>query len=49
MILHTYYQDSNKNTVYLSEMDSSNVFYILGKDLVHSTIEFFTSKYKLIK
>ena len=50
MILHTFYQDKNHNIVYLDSFNAPNgVFYKIGRELVHSTVEFFTSKYSLIK
>jgi len=49
MILSSYYQDANGTKVYLSECDSSNVFYILGSKLVVATRSFFSSKYSLCR
>ncbi len=50
MILHAKYQDDNGNVVWLNEMDgSNNVFYIAAGNLVHATIEFFQSKYRLAR
>ncbi len=49
MILNTYYADSNNHTVYLSDVVNGRAFYILGKELIVATVDFFESKYKLLK
>ena len=47
MILHTYYSDGS-NKVYLDDVIDNKAFYHFGKEVVTATVEFFTSKYKLI-
>ena len=49
MILNAYYSDKNNHKVYLSDVVGGKVFYQAGTELITSTIEFFESKYKLLR
>ncbi len=50
MILNAKYKDSSGNVVWLNEFDGpDNVFYTVGKNLIHSTLRFFQSRYKLVR
>ncbi len=50
MILNAKYTDKDGTIVWLNEMDGpDNVFYTIGSNLIHATLEFFQSRYKLIR
>ena len=49
MILNQYYADSDNHKVYLSDVVNGRAFYVLGKELITATVDFFESKYKLLK
>ena len=48
MVLHSYYSSDNGDKVYLDSVCNGIAFYKVGIELVTSTVEFFTSKYKIL-
>ena len=48
MVLQQYYTDGT-DKVYLEDVINDTAFYRMGQELITATIEFFTSKYSLIK
>ena len=49
MILNSYYFDTDNRRIYLEDCINFVCFYRVGSELVTSTVEFFESKYRLIK